>query len=187
MSLASLSDSRLVSRCREGDQEAWAELVERFSRYVYAITTQGFRLRHDDAEDIFQEVFARTYEHLDRLRDDDAIRPWIGQLTRRLSIDRLRASAREEVGVDDVEIPGADESLARLDEALSVHEALAALPEHCQEILDRFFCRDQSYQTIGEALSIASGTIASRISRCLAKLRDVWEGRSEGTGPSSGR
>ncbi len=187
MPLASLSDARLVSRCREGDQDAWGELVERFSRYVYAITTQAFSLRYEDAEDVFQEVFARTYEHLDRLRDDDAIRPWIGQLTRRLSIDRLRAGAREGGGVDDAEIPAVDETLARLDDALSVHEALAALPEHCQEILDRFFCRDQSYQAIGDALSIASGTIASRISRCLAKLRDVWEGRSEGMGASSRR
>lgn len=187
MSLASLPDARLVSRCRAGDQDAWAELVERFSRYVYAITTQGFGLRTVDAEDIFQEVFARTYEHLDRLRDDDAIRPWIGQLTRRLSIDRLRAGAREEVGIDNAELQAVDETLERLDDALSVHDALATLPEHCREILDRFFCRDQSYETIGEALSIASGTIASRISRCLAKLRDVWEGRSEGAGPSSER
>lgn len=186
MSLASLPDAQLVSRCREGDQQAWAELVDRFSRYVYAITTQGFGLRSADAEDVFQEVFARTYEHLHRLRNDDAIRPWIGQLTRRLSIDRLRAGAREEIGVEDLDIVAPDETLARLDEALSVHEALAGLPEHCREILDRFFCRDESYETIGDALSIAAGTIASRISRCLGKLRDVWEGRSEGARPSSG-
>ena len=42
--------------------------MERFSRYVYAIAVQGFRLSPEDAEDVFQEVFARTYEHLDRLR-----------------------------------------------------------------------------------------------------------------------
>ena len=76
-----------------GDEAAWNELVERFSRYVYAICTQAFRLAAHDAEDVFQEVFARVYEHLDRLRNDDAIRPWIAQLTRRLCIDRLRAGA----------------------------------------------------------------------------------------------
>ena len=139
MSLASLSDGRLVARCRVGDQDAWAELVERFSRYVYAIATQAFRLSPDDAEDVFQEVFARAYEHIDRLRDDDAIRPWIGQLTRRLSIDHLRASARREAGVDDIEIPAVDETLARLDEALSVHEALGgaagALPRDPRSLL----------------------------------------------------
>jgi len=179
MSLAQVSDARLVARCRTGEQEAWQELVTRFSRYVYAIATQAFRLSQHDAEDVFQEVFARTYEHLDKLREDEAIRPWIAQLTRRLCIDRLRAGAREQPSDEELEPPGFDDSLARLDEALSVHEALAGLPEHCQEILDRFFARDESYQTIGEALGLPSGTIASRISRCLGKLREKLEGRSE--------
>ena len=179
MSLAQVSDARLVARCRTGEQEAWQELVTRFSRYVYAIATQAFRLSQHDAEDVFQEVFARTYEHLDKLREDEAIRPWIAQLTRRLCIDRLRSAAREQPSEEELEPPGFDESLSRLDEALSVHEALAGLPEHCQEILDRFFARDESYQTIGEGLGLPPGTIASRISRCLGKLREKLEGRSE--------
>src|SRR3954452_16642719 len=96
---STLSDSQLVARCRAGDQAAWGELVERFSRYVYAIASQAFRLPQPDAEDVFQEVFARAYEHLDRLRTDDAIRPWLAQLTRRLCIDRLH-SARHETPAD---------------------------------------------------------------------------------------
>jgi RNA polymerase sigma factor (sigma-70 family) len=181
---ASLSDAALVSRCRTGDESAWAELVNRFSRYVYAIATQGFGLKADDAEDVFQEVFARTFQHLDRLRDDEAIRPWIGQLTRRLAIDRIRASARVQLSDEEIEPQGADETLQRLDEALTVRESLAELSESCQEILDRFFARDESYQTIGEALDIPAGTIASRISRCLAKLKEVLEGRNSASEPS---
>src|SRR5438094_10447023 len=102
-----LSDSQLVQRCRAGDPEAWNELVERFSRYVYAICVQGFRLREQDAEDVFQEVFARAYEHLDKLRDDAALRPWLAQLTRRLCIDRLRETARERP-VPDEELAAGD-------------------------------------------------------------------------------
>jgi RNA polymerase sigma factor (sigma-70 family) len=181
---ASLSDAALVARCRTGDEAAWSELVARFSRYVYAIIGQGFGLRHDDAEDVFQEVFARTYERLDRLRDDEAIRPWIAQLTRRLCIDRLRAGAREQLTDDEIEPRELDETLETLHEALAVHEALAGLPEHCQEILDRFFARDESYHAIGEALEIPPGTIASRISRCLGKLRELFEGRNPTSEPS---
>ena len=66
----------------------------------------------------------------------------------------------------------------RLDEAIAVHEALAILPDNCQDILDRFFARDESYRTIGDALHLPSGTIASRISRCLSKLRVELEGRN---------
>ena len=187
MSQASSSDAQLVARCRDGDQRAWEELVERFSRYVYAIATQAFRLAPDDAEDVFQEVFARVYEKLDTLRDDEAIRPWIAQLTRRLAIDRIRASGREQPSEDELEAPEASDTMATLDEALSVHEALAGLSENCREILDRFFARDESYRTIGEALGLPGGTIASRISRCLVKLRELYEGRNEPLGASSGR
>ena len=181
---ASLSDAALVARCRAGDENAWAELVNRFSRYVFAIATQGFGLRADDAEDVFQEVFARTYQHLDRLRDDAAIRPWIAQLTRRLSIDKIRAGSREQLSDEDIEPAGLDDTVDRLDDALAVREAMGDLSESCQEILDRFFARDESYQTIGEALEIPSGTIASRISRCLAKLREIFEGRNPAAEPS---
>ena len=181
-----LSDSELVARCRAGDQQAWAELVDRFSRYVYAISVQAFRLSDADAEDVFQEVFARAYQHLDGLRDDAAVRPWLAQLTRRLCIDRLRASARERPTADEeLELAGSEETLTLLEEALTVHEALAEVPEHCREILDRFFARDESYKTIGEDLDLPSGTIASRISRCLARLRELLEGRND-AGPASG-
>jgi RNA polymerase sigma factor (sigma-70 family) len=181
---ASLSDAALVARCRTGDESAWAELVTRFSRYVYAIATQGFGLRTDDAEDVFQEVFARTYEHLDRLRDDEAIRPWIAQLTRRLAIDRIRAGSREQLSDKDIEPRELDETLDRLNDSLTVRESMTELSETCQEILDRFFARDESYHTIGDALDIPSGTIASRISRCLAKLREILEGRKPSADPS---
>jgi RNA polymerase sigma factor (sigma-70 family) len=174
-----LTDAQLVARCRTGDHDAWRELVDRFSRYVYAIAVQGFKLPEHDAEDVFQEVFTRAYEHLHKLRDDEAIRPWLAQLTRRLCIDRLRAGSTEHLD-DDVEIADADDTIARLDESLAVHEALSALPDNCQEILDRFFARDESYHTIGDALEIPSGTIASRISRCLTKLRVEMEGRNVG-------
>ena len=177
---AELSDARLVALCRGGDEDAWSTLVERFSRYVYAIAVQAFRLPEHDAEDVFQEVFARVFERLDTLREDDAVRPWIAQLTRRLCIDRLRAGSREVVA-DTEELPdGPDEDvLTQIEEAFDVHDALAGLPEHCREILDRFFARDESYRAIGEALELPAGTIASRISRCLDKLRDAFEGRNE--------
>src|SRR5438067_5983921 len=96
MQRAEESDAQLVSRCRAGESEAWNEFVERFSRYVYAICSRGFRLRDHDAEDVFQEVFARVFNRLDSLRDDAAVRPWIAQLTRRLCLDRIASNQREE-------------------------------------------------------------------------------------------
>ena len=181
------TDAQLVARCRAGDADAWRELVERFSRYVYAIAVQAYRLPEADAEDVFQEVFARAYVNLPKLRNDSAIRPWLAQMTRRLCLDMLRAGARE--APEELPEPaGVDDAIAKLDEALYVHDALATLPDNCQEILDRFFARDESYRNIGEALDLPPGTIASRISRCLVKLKTELEdeGRNPASAPSGG-
>jgi RNA polymerase sigma-70 factor (ECF subfamily) len=182
------NDAALVARCRAGDDAAWRELVDRFSRYVYAIAVQGFRLPQQDAEDIFQEVFARVYERLDSLREDEAVRPWIAQLARRLCIDRLRAGAREsDADIDELPEFPAEDDLTALEEAFDVHEAMAGLPENCRQILDRFYARDESYRTIGDTLGLPAGTIASRISRCLDKLRESFEGRNPPSAPSGGQ
>jgi RNA polymerase sigma factor (sigma-70 family) len=178
------TDAQLVSRCRAGDAAAWNEFVERFSRYVYAICGRGFRLPQQDAEDVFQEVFARAFERLGDLRSDEAVRPWLAQLTRRLCIDRLRLNARDSPADVDPDEQEVDDVLATLDEAMTVRSALDKVGDPCREILDRFFCRDESYRTIGDMLELPAGTIASRISRCLDKVRAELDGRSRGSRPS---
>src|SRR5205085_3635144 len=101
---------------------------------------------------------------------------------RRVCLDRMAAGAREEPS--EFEPEGVDAAVDEIDEAFAVREALASLSEECQEVLDRFFCRDESYRTIGDALGIPSGTIASRISRCLEKVRTELDGRSRASRPS---
>ncbi len=175
------TDAALVRGCRAGDQEAWNELVERYSRYVYAIAARGFRLSDDDVEDVFQDVFTRVYTRLDSLRDDSALRPWIAQLTRRRCLDAI--AARRDVPAEDVTEEGSTD-LSEVEEAFDVREALGGLSANCQDILDRFFTRDQSYKTIADELEIPSGTIASRIARCLGRLREQLEGRNSADGGS---
>ncbi len=169
-------DVDLVGRCRAGEEAAWGELVEHYSRYVYAIAVQGFRLAERDAEDVFQETFARAFERLGTLRDDSAFRPWLAQLTRRLCLDSIRGR-REESELGEHVDEARQDDLERIEEALLVRDALGLLSGDCREILDRFFARDESYRTIGEALDLPAGTVASRISRCLARLRERVEGR----------
>jgi len=172
---APAEDSRLVALCREGDQQAWEELVDRYSSYVYAIAVRGFRLDEHAAEDLFQDVFARTYERLGQLQDPGALRPWIGQLTRRLAIDQMRGR-RAQIGLEEIPEPEAvEDAIADFESALHVREVLGLLPEPFREILDRFFARGESYRKIAAALDVAPGTIASRISRGLEKLRIALE------------
>lgn len=174
----------LVDRCRRGDQDAWRELVAIHSRYVYAIIRHGFRISDRDAEDLFQDTFARVFESLETLRDDAALQGWVGQIARNLCLDHLRRS-RDTAPLDEAATAASAAPLAEVDRALALHQAMAGLPPHCAEILDRFFCRDETYQTIGAELAIPPGTIASRISRCLSKLREtISQGSKSGSATS---
>ncbi len=150
-------------------------MVERHAPLVHGILRGAFRLAPHDAEDAFQEVFTRLYMRLASIREDQALRGWIAQVTRNVALDYLRRAGREVASGDAIDERAFDEPLRAVDEAMGVRDALARLPAHQREILDRFFGRDESYQTIGAALGIPAGTIASRISRALAALRTEYE------------
>jgi len=178
-----LPDAHLVTRVLHGDEAAYATLVRRHQDLLYR-HARGMGLDHDTSLDLVQDAFVRAYERLGSLRSDDAIRPWVGQLTRNCCLDLLRSSNRV-VLVAEPEERVADEVIGQLDEALAVRDGLASLGPECRDILDRFFCRDESYRTIGAELEIPAGTIASRISRCLGQLRSELEGRNLASPPSS--
>jgi len=178
MLTAAASDSQIVAACRAGDRDAWQRLVERFDRYVLGIIRHGYRVPPQDAEDVFQEVFIKAYARLGDLRNDDAIGPWLAGITRRTCLTRLRTRADEPV--DSLDEETADEAaLEQVERAMDVDAALRRLPEACQEILERFFRDDQPYAQIAAELGLPAGTIASRISRCLSKLKVELEGRQE--------
>jgi RNA polymerase sigma-70 factor (ECF subfamily) len=111
------------------------------------------------------------------------VRPWLAQLTRRLCIDKLRLNARD-APEPELDEQAADDVLATLDDAMTVRAALDRVGDPCRDILDRFFCRDESYKTIGDTLELPAGTIASRISRCLEKVRSELDGREAESQPS---
>ena len=162
--------------------------MRRHSGLVVAVVRGGFRLSPADAEDVFQEVFTRLYVRLGTIREGQAVRAWIAQVARNAALDQIRRSGREIVTGEPFDESAFDEPLHGVEEALSIRAAMAQLPAHQQEILDRFFARDESYDTIGAELGIPPGTIASRISRALAALRVAWEaadGRSGAAGASS--
>lgn len=161
----------LVGRCRAGHRDAWQEFVRRFAPYVHAIAVRGYRLGEQDGEDVFQEVFMRAWMHLDSLRDDAAIRPWLAQLTRRLAIDRIRSRARESVREDLDTLRDLPASDPRLDEALTVRHAIDELPPLHRDIVDRFFIEGHSHARIAADLGIAEGTVASRVCRARERLR----------------
>ncbi len=173
-------DARLVARCREGDAAAWAALVRRYERLVYAVA-RGYRLADEDVADVFQEVFAALVRGLPRLRDGRTLCRWLASTTDRIALAtalrRRRERAREgapatgfEALPDDASPVGQD--LEALESAMRVRLALGALAPACRNLLEALYYRDPSpaYRDLASELGIPIGSIGPTRARCLEKL-----------------
>ncbi|MGK2955921.1 MAG: RNA polymerase sigma factor [Solirubrobacterales bacterium] len=179
-----ITNSELDERRREADERAWADLVRRYSRYVHAINSQAFNLSDEHQAQVFNEVFTRAHARFDVFADDLCWQSWIASQTRELATDCFGA---DDEGRDPTDLPPShvlDQRIARIDEAWKVRQMLELVGRGCREVLDRFFARDESYVTISAALDLPVGTIAERISSCLAKLEievEIEDGREQGS------
>ncbi|MEY2687110.1 MAG: hypothetical protein RL375_1308, partial [Pseudomonadota bacterium] len=91
--LAEADDAALVARCRAGDGTAWALLVERYQRLVYAIVRRAGLDEHT-AADVFQTVFSRLLQHLPRIAEPHHLQAWIVTTAKRESLLLLRNGKR---------------------------------------------------------------------------------------------
>src|SRR5436190_23324716 len=101
----------LIRAAARGDQNAWTELVGRFTSLVWA-TARAHRLSREDAADVAQTTWLRLVENLDRIREPDRLGAWLATTARRESLRVIRRGAREHPTdeADLFEVP-ADESL----------------------------------------------------------------------------
>ena len=168
----------LLARAAQGDQRAWAELVDQHNSLLYAVA-RSFRLDVADAGDVVQTTWLRLVEHLDRIRDPEHLGAWLATTARRESLRVLRAAAREAPVPDEVTASMLDvqvespELLAILsDQATRLWQAFKRLPEHCFRLLRSLLAAPPpSYAEVAAALGIPIGSIGPNRSRCLDKLR----------------
>ena len=177
---APLTDGQLVAACRANDADAWAALLTRFSRLVYAIPRRA-GLSTEAASDVFQEVFARLLEHIDDLEQPERVKAWIVTTTRRTTLRALRPVSQT-VGGEDVErelsnlpdagpLPG--ETMERLEQWHALRVAVQQLDPRCATLIRLLFyaAEPPSYVEVGERLGIPPGSIGPTRARCLEKLR----------------
>ena len=175
------ADDVLVQRCLAHDEEAWALLLDRYAGYIYAIAARGFRLGPQEAEEVLQETALSLVQHLPSYRGSGPLRAWIGAVAAnaaRQYLRRRRLSAETVASIEAPDLP--DETvLDRAEEVITVQAALAQLPEECRAVLDQAFQQQRRYAEIAAALGIPLGTVASRIARCLVRLRRLLEPAEE--------
>ena len=171
----------LVKKCRDGDAESWAELVDRFQALVYSIPIKH-GLAADDAADVFQATFQTLHANLNQIRNDTTIAKWLAVTAARESLKVLRIK-KKTVEADDFtldqlvadEESSAETSAVESWQAVTVRSAVENMQGRCKELVTLLYFEELAYDEITARTGIPIGAIGPTRARCLEKLRKLLE------------
>ncbi|HEX9389444.1 MAG TPA: RNA polymerase sigma factor [Anaerolineales bacterium] len=173
-----MDESTLIRHAANGDAAAWEPLVLAHQEAV-------FRLSYlllgdpDDAEDIAQETFLRAWNHLKRFDTTRPLRPWLLSIASNLASNRRRSAGRYLSALrrafrnEPVPSTSIEEKSTRHMEASQLWKAVQTLNVPDQQIVYLRYFLDLSVAETAEVLKIAEGTVKSRLSRALERLRGI--------------
>ena len=164
-------DEVLIARCLEHDEDAWRMLVERYTSYMYTIAIRGFGIADEEAREVVQDSLLKLFEGLRGYRWEGEFRAWLRQIVRNCSIAHLQRRRAAESLDETLRDPHQEEALERIERAFVISGAVRSLDEPCRQIISLFFFEGRPYKEISAVLGIPEGTVASRLARCLIKLR----------------
>lgn len=169
----------VIQRCLAGDQDAWAQIVRQHWRKVFNIAYK-FTGKHDEAEDLTQDVFLKIFKSLNTFDRRANFQTWLVSVSRNLCIDHYRSVRKERETIDrDVdagELTPASTTkspfaaLEQRDRVELLKKALGQLPPTLRSAVLLRDIQELSYQEIADRLQLPEGTVKSRINRGRTEL-----------------
>lgn len=159
----------------QGDQQAFARLMNRYQRRVYNLAYRMLGTA-EDAEDITQEAFLRAYSALPSFELGKRFSPWIMSIASNLCIDLLRRRRYAWLSLEDVSFrlpsptEGPDKGVLRQEQADQVQNLLRHLPEKYRLIVILRYWFDLSYQEIADTTGLTLNTVKTRLHRARHML-----------------
>ena len=174
-----LSDRDLVVAFKGGDARAYAAIYREY-RPVAESICQRILGNADDAQEAAQEAFVKAYRALDRFRPGAPFRPWLLQIVANEGRNRRRSAGRQErLALRAAEdrpsgdaAPSPEAAVLEHEERRALLDAVNAMREDDRLIISYRYFMDLSEKETADALGIPKGTVKSRLSRALARLRD---------------
>ncbi|MFN8289633.1 MAG: sigma-70 family RNA polymerase sigma factor [Chitinophagaceae bacterium] len=177
------NDNELISRVLNGEQQAYALLVDRYQNYVFTLTSRMIRNR-EDAEEVAQDVFIKAYKYLADFRGASKFSTWLYTIVNNTCITFLRKKKLEVHSLDNEAVfARADNtdsgSRADLVEQKSrqnmVNEAIALLNPDDAQIITLFYKAEQSLEETAQVLGIEVNAAKVRLHRARTRLREKMQ------------
>jgi len=176
-----IEDAELIARARTGDVAAYEAIVRRYQDV--AIRTAHLICPETDADDAVQDAFLKVYDALPRFREGSPIRPWLLRIVANEARNRRRSAGRRHglaLRAADAEpsrsAPGPESIVLAAEQRTELLAALSTLRDDDREVLGARFLLDLSEAETADTLGLPRGTVKSRTSRALARLREALGG-----------
>ncbi|MBN1564878.1 MAG: RNA polymerase sigma factor [Anaerolineae bacterium] len=171
----------LITRAAQGDADAYEQIMHLHQEAVFRL---AYVLLGDaqDAQDVAQDTFIRAYHQLHRFDTTRPLRPWLLQITRNLARNRQRATGRYLAALQRAFMlkpraaliaASAETEHVQRGDVQMLWEAIQQLPTPDQEVIYLRYLLDLSTQETADILEIKPGTVKSRLSRALDRLRGI--------------
>jgi RNA polymerase sigma factor (sigma-70 family) len=172
-----MDDTELINQILNGNMHAFTFLVNRYQKLVVHITGRLVQ-RHDELEDVCQEVFLKVYQNLAKYRNECKLSTWIATIAYNTSINYLRKfKKRGEINTDDL---AAFEKIAdfrsddyeKADLYRYIREQIERLPFQYRTVLTLYHLEEFSYQEIEQITGMPEGTVKNYLFRAKALLKE---------------
>ena len=180
-----VSDARLVEDVRRGDRDAFGELVERYERRVIRVIMR-FVDDYEQARDLAQEAFIRTYERLDQFDPSRRFGPWLFRLAVNLTLDYLRKRKRQgwwslfsEASEDRLPDPSVADPRQHLDLSQEIQVVLEQIPEKYRTVLVLRDLENFSTSEIAAITDRKEATIRWRLAEARNRFQVIWARRHD--------
>ncbi|MCE9632097.1 MAG: RNA polymerase sigma factor [Planctomycetia bacterium] len=185
-----LTDEELMRRVCQNDDEAFAVLVHRYERELFAYLRR-YLGNAQMAEDVFQATFLRIHRKRNSFQDSRSFRPWLYTVATRQAIDTQRQNRRHRMASLDQQRPGAaeggtlaetvadrcptsDNVVANGDAQAWMLTAVDRLPEPFRNTLTLVYRKGLKQREVAAALGIPLGTVKSRLNTAINRLHASW-------------
>jgi RNA polymerase sigma factor (sigma-70 family) len=178
-----LGDNEIISRVLQGEQNAYAELVNRYQGYVFTLVLRMIKSR-EDAEEVAQDVFVKAYRSLSDFRGESKFSTWLYTITNTTCITFLRKKKLDIHSLENEKVFEAADSKdsglrANMIEQKSrmnmVNEAIAMLSPDDAGIITLFYKAEQNLDEIARILRIEGNTAKVRLHRARIRLKEKME------------
>lgn len=181
-----MTEAELIQKSRQGDMDAFEQLILRYEKRIYAIAYK-YMGNHEDAGDMAQDALLKAYQSIGSFRGDAAFGTWLGKITANRCLDELRKRKHLQItSLDDTleleegsvqkeiesQVATPEEHAIEQETAAYMQQLIHELKEEYRVVIILRELEGHSYEAIAEMLSCSLGTVKSRISRGRQYLKD---------------